>query len=357
MNTLVTKPNQPVPVADLQYADKIAALKEKISIGSLASILTFGSDAVNRTNCLTDTILKRAQSADLGETGSQLSKIVVAAQEFDFDSFDNPMARIPVVGGLLKRLNSTKAKAMARFETVKAQIDRLVATVEKTAETLAARDHEYSEIYDLVRLEHEQLGLHIEALNARLVEVEAELASLMGSQSDMNALERQAVLETARNAMAKRADDLTVLRHSAMQTLPMIRIIQSNNFALVDKFATIRSLTLPAWKRAFMMAISIEEQKEANDLATSIDDTTNMLLKRNAELLKQSSIAVARSGQRLVIDVETLKSVHETIISTLQDVRQAHADGAAARGTAIRELANLRTELAQAVHNAETMAA
>jgi uncharacterized protein YaaN involved in tellurite resistance len=33
-----------------------------------------------------------------------------------------------------------------------------------------------------------------------------------------------------------------------MQTLPMIRIIQSNNLMLVDKFYAIKNITLPAWK-------------------------------------------------------------------------------------------------------------
>ncbi len=336
---------------------EVSSLAATINVNSIASILEFGAEAVNQTSNLTDKVLSRAQASDLGETGEQLSKIVVTAQEFDFDSLGNPWGKIPLIGGLLKQLNSSRAKAMARFESVKSQVDRLVETVEKTAENLAERDKEYASIYENVRNEYEMLGLYVEAIRKRLAEVQAELASDNTASADMAGMERVSVLEAARDALSKRADDLEVIRHSTMQTLPMVRVIQSNNYALVDKFATIRALTLPAWKRAFMMAVSIAEQEDANNLATSIDNTTNALLRRNAELLKQNSIAVAKSSQRLVIDVETLKSVHTNIVSTLQEVRQAHADGASQRTTALKELAALREGLADAVRNAEKSAA
>lgn len=332
-------------------ATEVKTLAAMINVGSVSSILEFGSDAVSKTNSLTDQILERATVRDLGETGEQLSKIVVAAQEFDFDAFDNPMSRVPVLGSIFKKLNSSKAKMLTKFESVKTQMDHIMTSVENTAQKMTKRDREYSEIYQNVREEYEQLGLYIEAIRLRLQELDQDITNGGSDNSDVEKMERTSILEAARQALSKRADDLEVIRHSAMQTLPMIRIIQSNNYALVDKFATIRSLTLPAWKRAFMMAISIAEQKDANDLAVSIDNTTNALLKRNAELLQQSSIAIAQSNQRLVIDVDTLKSVHASIISTLQDVRKVHVEGAEARRTAILELSNLRIELMDAVQS------
>src|SRR5690606_39451352 len=84
----------------------------------------------------------------------------------------------------------------------------------------------------------------------------------------------------------------------AMQSLPTIRMIQANNQALIDKFHTIREITVPAWKRQFMLAITLNEQQNAVQLATHIDDTTNDLLKRNADLLHRNSVETARANQR-----------------------------------------------------------
>lgn len=352
----ITQIQHPPATQTLDGSPDVEALAATINVSSIASILEFGADVVNKTNDLTEQVLSKAQASDLGETGEQLTKIVVTAQEFDFDALGNSWARLPILGGLLRHLNSSRAKAFARFENVKSQVDRLVSSVEKTATVLTTRDREYSSIYENVRNEYELLGLYVEAIRLKLSQLEAELAT-PDPAADMASIEHRAVLEASQNALRKRADDLEVIRHSTLQSLPMIRIIQSNNYALVDKFTTIRTLTLPAWKRAFMMALSIAEQKQATDLANNIDNTTNDLLRRNSELLKQNSIEIAKSSQRLVIDIETLKEVHGNIVTTLQEVRAVHAEGAQARSSAVKELATLRAELVQAVNSTARTAA
>ena len=192
-------------------------------------------------------------------------------------------------------------------------------------------------MYDGVRQEFELLGLHVAAIERRLQDVDTEVVQLQGKDDAMDTAEHLAMLEASRNALTKRADDLRVLTHSALQMLPMVRIIQSNNLTLVDKFQTIRLLTLPAWKRSFMLALALDEQKNAVELATTIDDATNELMRRNADLLHQSSVATAKANQRLVIDPETLRHVHEKIIATLKDVRTAHETGADERRKAIAD--------------------
>ena len=57
-------------------------------------------------------------------------------------------------------------------------------------------------------------------------------------------------------------------------------------------------------------------------LAKAIDDTTNELLRRNAELLHQNSVDTAKANQRSVIDIETLEHVQNTLIKTVNDVIQ-----------------------------------
>jgi uncharacterized protein YaaN involved in tellurite resistance len=64
-------------------------------------------------------------------------------------------------------------------------------------------------------------------------------------------------LQSAVDALEKRVADMKVLQHAALQQLPMIRMVQTNNRMLIEKFHTIRELTVPAWKRQFMLALSL----------------------------------------------------------------------------------------------------
>ena len=328
--------------SDTQEVDRLAA---QIDIYSMQSIQSFGSEIAERTGAYTDRVLEQSRSVDLDETGKQLTEIVIVAQEFDVDSLSNELARTPMLGGFFRRMTRAKTRAVGRFESIKTQVEKLVSDVEKTASTLNRRNGEYQAMYESVQDEHRLIGLHVEAINRRLADLETEIGSVSGTSQDMEKAELAAVLEANRQALSKRADDLTVLRHSAMQMLPMVRIIQSNNLALIDKFQTICQLTLPAWKRAFMLALALDEQKNAVKLTNMIDDTTNGLLKRNAELLHQNAVSTAESNQRMVIDVDTLKDVHENILATLKDVRKIHKDGAGARKEALGELERMRQEM------------
>ncbi|MEF9993025.1 MAG: toxic anion resistance protein, partial [Acinetobacter sp.] len=147
------------------------------------------------------------------------------------------------------------------------------------------------------------------------------------------------------NNLEKRVSDLQVLQQSAMQTLPMIRIIQSNNLMLVDKFYAIKNITLPAWKNQISLAISLQEQQNSVQLAKAIDDTTNELLRRNAELLHQNSVDTAKANQRSVIDVETLEHVQNTLINTVNDVIQIQKEGMQKRAEATLRLRALQDNL------------
>lgn len=336
------------PQADPVVDDEILALAESIDISSPLSVQQFGKRIAERSAQYADEILAAARSADLDETGAQLNAIVVTAQQFNLGSLDSKVSRAPVIGALFRKLAAVREKAVARFDSVKEQVDKLVEQVESTAGLLERRNTDFQAMYEGVKDEYEALGKHVQAIELRFADVDRAMAEI-GRGDDLAAAERLAMLEAVRQQMRKRADDMLVLQHAAMQTLPMIRIIQSNNLTLIDKFENIRQLTLPAWKRTFMLALTLEEQKGATELATSIDDATNAMMRRNAELLHQNSVATARANQRLVVDVETLQDVHQKILQTLTDVRREHEEGGAKRRAALDELERLRVEMTSTV--------
>lgn len=329
---------------------EVARLAATIDLSSPLTVQEFGKDLADRTAAYTDHVLAAARGSELSATGSQLSQIVMAAKAFDIDSLDNSATRIPVLGKLMRRFVLSRERALSRFDSVKTQVDKLVAQVEGTAEMLHRRNRDFQAMYEGVSEEHRQLGLHVQAIQLRLSELDATVAATAREPDSLERDERVAMLTATQNQMRKRSDDLAVLQHSALQTLPMVRIIQSNNLTLIDKFQSIRQLTLPAWKRAFMLMLTLDEQRDAVQLADTIDDATNDMLRRNAQLLRENSIATAKSNQRLVVDIETLREVHKTILTTLAEVQQVHDEGQVARRQALLELDRLRGEMRESVN-------
>jgi uncharacterized protein YaaN involved in tellurite resistance len=335
------------PVVDDVAARELAG---KIDAMAPLSIAQFGQDVGAATATYTDSLLAHARGEDLDELGGKLGEIMIAAQSFDLGAFDNAWARAPVVGMVVRRFTVTKEKVMARFRTVEGQVDRLMGNVEGALKRLEERAATFDTMYTGVSQEHVLLATHVRAGEIKTAALDEEIKRLRARTPDLSTNELIGKLEASRNTLLKRIGDLATLQHSAMQTLPMIRMMQANNIVLLEKFQTIQRLTLPAWKRTFVIALALNEQREAVKLAGDIDDTTNYFLKRNSELLHENAVATAHASQRQVIDIETLRAVHDNVLKTLADVQNAYQDGAEKRGRAMAELARLREEMIQGVN-------
>lgn len=332
---------------------KVHELVEQLGSGSLESIHTFGRDLGQHTARYTDTLLEQVRAKDLDVIGARLSEIVVVARSLDLGGLSDKRSKVPLIGGLIDRVRKKSDEVAVRFQDVRTQVDSLVQQVQGMQGGLAQRVTTLETAFESVKQEHRLLGLHITAGEQALVQLNARLAmdSAMAQSDPVRAQEVQD-LRSAIASLDKRVADMRMLQHAALQQLPMIRMVQANNRMLVEKFHTIRELTVPAWKRQFTLALSLNEQRSAVEMANAIDDATNEFLRENARLLKDNTIATARANQRMVIDVETLQAVHDTLMSTVQEVVRVNQEGLAQRDAATARLQGLRQQLVQQIGHA-----
>ena len=92
-------------------------------------------------------------------------------------------------------------------------------------------------------------------------------------------------------------------------------------------------------------------------LQRSVSDTTNELLVKNAEKLKQNTIEVARESERGIVDIETLKKVNRNLIETIDETIKIQQQGHEQRARAEQELIAMEEEVKQALLQARDRAA
>ncbi|ENW80849.1 hypothetical protein F909_02137 [Acinetobacter sp. ANC 3929] len=326
------------------YAEVMDAHKELAEISTTA-VAEYGKNIANKTSTYTDELLNLVQNKDLDATGQKLNEVVQVAQQLNTSSILNKSKSSGFFGGLLNKIKGAKQNFDQHFNTTKEQIDVLVKEIESSQSGLKARVGTLDKMFDAVQDEYKQLGVYIAAGQLKQQDIQQQITTLTNQEQDQQTTQQIYDLNHVANNLEKRVSDLHVLQQSAMQTLPMIRIIQSNNLMLVDKFYAIKNITLPAWKNQISLAISLQEQKNSVQLAKAIDDTTNELLRRNAELLHQNSVDTAKANQRSVIDVETLEHVQNTLIKTVNDVIQIQKEGMQKRAEATTRLRALQENL------------
>ncbi|MDM1343023.1 toxic anion resistance protein [Acinetobacter pseudolwoffii] len=357
-NELVEQKFQQMDLKELglQPADfqEVLAARKELQDMSHNSVAEYGKNIATKTSTYTDELLNLVQNRDLDVTGQKLNQVVQVAQQLNTSSILSQKKSSGFFGNLLSKFKGAKGNFDAHFNTTKEQLDVLVKEIETSQSGLKARVDTLDKMFDGVQDEYKQLGVHIAAGRLREQELQQEISALTALPQDQTTTQKIYDLNHLANNLEKRVSDLQVLQQSAMQTLPMIRIIQSNNLMLVDKFYAIKNITLPAWKNQISLAISLSEQKNSVQLANTIDDATNELLRRNADLLHQNSVDTAKANQRSVIDIETLEHVQNTLIKTVNDVIQIQKEGVQKRTEATVRLKALQDNLNHLVIESST---
>lgn len=309
----------------------IADLATKIDASNPLTVSEFGRDVSDHTSSYTDELLSLVRNKDLDAAGAKLNEVVMVAKRINLNALSDRRSKIPVIGPYIDKFMLTKDKFKQNFETTKEQIDSLIGDVDHTQQGLSARIVALESMFGSVKEEFRLLGVHIAAGKLRIQELKELATQKRASELSPQGAQELNDLDNLIANLDKRIGDLMALQQSAFQTLPMIRMIQANNTALVEKFHTIKELTIPAWKRQFVAALSLNEQKNAVELANTIDNATNEYLRKNADLLHKNSVQTAKANQRLVIDLSTLEYVQKSLISTVEDVIRIHQEGAKER--------------------------
>jgi len=329
--------------------EKVLSARKDLQDLNYHVVAEYGKNIAKQTSTYTDELLDLVQNKDLEETGQKLNEVVHVAQQLNTSSILNQQKNNGFLGKIINKIKGAKNNFDMAFNTTKEQLNVLISEIEISQLGLKTRVETLDKMFAGVEEEYKELGVYIAAGQIKQQEIQNEINQLTNLLQDQTVIQKIYDLNHLANNLEKRVSDFKILQHSAMQTLPMIRIIQSNNIMLVDKFYSIKNITIPAWKNQISLAISLNEQKNSVKLAQNIDDATNEILRRNADLLHQNSIDTAKANQRSVIDIETLEHVQNTLINTVNDVIQIQKEGMQKRTEATKRLKVLQNNLNQLV--------
>lgn len=316
------------------------------------AVAKLGSNAGQRVVSFSEKLLQQVKCNDVEGMGEKLNEVVVLAKGVDVNGLiKTGPSKIPLIGSLIDRFKVGKEQILGKYDTLSKQIEKLVTDVKSTQGKLRQRINDLENVYTYNTEEYYNLEMNVLVGEVKLEELRLEMEQRKASPTAQDPMEAQNMsdLQDVINRLEKRVHDLKTMQVVAIQTAPMIRMIQANNQGLIDKFQNLQELTIPSWKKQFTLAIALIEQKRAVELTQKIDDATNDLLKQNADLLKQNSIATARANQRAVVDVETLEHVQQTLISTIEEVQQIQIEGELKRKEAVQKMEDMKKQLIERV--------
>lgn len=338
----------PIELNSPAEVERAQALAKNIDLSDQSLSVTYGADTMKNIAAFADSMLERVRAKDAGPVGETLTDLLLKVKGVDLTAINQKpgfLERIPVIGSLF----NTVERSVTKFNTLAGQVEGVTAKLDEAMVGLLKDIEILEQLYGHNREFHNELSVYIAAGQKRLEQARNEELPRLKEEAEKSgdSMKAQEVRDFADkiNRFERRLHDLQLSRTITLQTAPQIRLIQNNDQTLAERIQTSILTTIPIWKSQMVVALSLYKQKSAARLQKEVSDTTNDLLKQNAEMLKTATVDTAREVERSVVDIETVREVHTKLLSTIEETLRIAEEGRNKRVEVEKELQHMEQDL------------
>lgn len=349
----MAQPQEPQkdPLAELREGlspeeqQTVEAFAQQIDVTNSNQVLQYGSAAQQKIADFSDSALQNVRAKDLGEVGEMITDLMVELKGFEVE--EQPKG----IFGFFKKSANQISALKTKYDKAEVNVNRIVDVLEQHQVQLMKDIALLDQLYDQNVQHYKELSMYILAGKIRLQEVRETVLPEMEQKAKLSGKPEDA---QAANDMAsfcdrfeKKLHDLELTRMVSIQMGPQIRLVQNNDTLMTEKIRSTIVNTIPLWKSQMVIAMGVSHSQQALQAEREVNNMTNSLLQKNADMLKMATIETAKESERSVIDIETLRHTNQSLIETLDEVVKIQDEGRARRREAEQELVKLEQELKQ----------
>ena len=342
---------------DANYQEQAKQLASQIDVNDAQAVIIYGANAQSKLSEFSQSMLSHAQANDIGPLGDSLNELMYRLQEA------NPDELRAGEGNFFQRMFGKVKQSIyeitAKYQKIGAQIDKVAVKLEHEKDGLIKDNQMLEQMYQKNKDYFDALNIYIAAGELKIDELQNQIIpqAVAKAQASGDQMDVQIVNDYTQflDRLEKRTHDLRLTRQVTIQQAPQIRLIQNTNQVLAEKIQSSIHTAIPLWKNQVVIALTLLRQKDAVTAQRQVSETTNDLLKKNAELLKVSAIETAKENERGIIDIETLQKTQDDLIETIQETLRIQKEGKEKRQAAEIELGvmeeNLKQKLLEITHS------
>ncbi len=342
---------------DANYQEQAKQLASQIDVNDAQAVIIYGANAQSKLSEFSQSMLSHVQANDIGPIGDSLNELMYRLQEA------NPDELRAGEGNFFQRMFGKVKQSIyeitAKYQKIGAQINKVAVKLEHEKDGLIKDNQMLEQMYQKNKDYFDALNIYIAAGELKIDELQNQIIpqAVAKAQDSGDQMDVQIVNDYTQflDRLEKRTHDLRLTRQVTIQQAPQIRLIQNTNQVLAEKIQSSIHTAIPLWKNQVVIALTLLRQKDAVTAQRQVSETTNDLLKKNAELLKVSAIETAKENERGIIDIETLQKTQDDLIETIQETLRIQKEGKEKRQAAEIELGvmeeNLKQKLLEITHS------
>ena len=321
----------------------IKQYKDKIELTNTTNVIQYGVGSQVKVSNFSNEILKQVRTKDMGGAEDILLNLRSDIKSFDENLNKKPL--IPFFDNFKKKIQRMRTE----YQSVEKNIHQIELRLEGHYKNLGKDVNIFDKLFVENQNYFKELSLYIAAGEEKLAEAHnvtlPALKAEAESSGDQHKIQEYKDMEQHVVRFERKVYDLKLTRMVVLQTAPQIRMIQNNSSSLMEKIQSSLVNTIPLWKNQMVLTLGIAHAQRALEAQKAVTDATNELLRRNSEMLKESTINVAKETERGIVDIETIKKANTDIISTIEQVLQIQRDGREKRKMVEQELLQSENEL------------
>ncbi|MCC0648999.1 toxic anion resistance protein [Clostridioides sp. ZZV15-6598] len=307
---------------ELRKSKEVEALTSLIEVENPDTILQFGRKASEGVARVSDSLLNTIKLNRNEENSKMLVHLTKIMDKFDLDDFQE--TKEPnFVQKLFKKANNAIEMMFQKYETLGGEVEKIQIELEQYERDIALSNKQIGAMLNENFDFYNELQKYIVAGEMAVEEMDNEILPYFKQKSEtsgdqMDIVNYQELLKVY-DMLNQRVYDLRIAENIAIQTIPMLRGMQHNNYGLIRKINSAFVVTLPVFKQCLSQAILLKKQELQAKSLKALDDKTNELLLRNAQNVSSQSAQIARMAGTSSVQIETLEKMYNTIKSGIDE--------------------------------------
>ena len=313
----------------------------------METIVSFGAEAAEEISKASDVVLRSMNMSQLDDTSRMLKTLAGIMSKFDIDEIREDK-------GLFNRLFSNAKKQLdkilAKYKTMGDEVDKIYVELRKYEQEIKQSNKKLDQLFNANVEYYHELVKYILAGEQACNELEAYIGQRQSDYetSGDNSIQFElTTLNQSLQMLEQRTQDLRTAESVALQSIPMIKMMEFSNYNLVRKINSAFIVTLPVFKQALAQAMLLKRQKIQAEAMSELDKKTNEMLIKNARNTAETTKMTARMVSGSSIQIETLENTWRTIMSGIDETRSIQENAHKQRIDDAKRLEAIKAEFNQ----------
>lgn len=310
----------------LRELDEVKKIRDnEIKLNDGNSILNFGQTPSEGLSKISNQLLATTKRPDADNASAMIVQLTKVMDKFDIKEIETmPIEKQNMFVRIFNNAKNKLDKLVAKYENLGKEVDEISLILQQSKHEMEKSNDSLKRLYQANLQYYEMLEKYIVAGEMALEEIDKELnelptrTNITEEQKQMNIQQ----LNMIRDILSQRVGDLRVAENVALQTAPMLQMMQMGNFNLMRKINSSFIITLPIFKNSLIQAIELKRQAITSNSINQLDQKTAELWERNAKNTAQQYVTITEQANRSVLPIEKLKESFETIQKGIEDANE-----------------------------------